>query len=148
MGCTPHFLSRHPPSPSSKLSSTQQPACTFRSIPLTRSSLCNLYWLQVASSWDKDQNTDVGTMTCMVCLQPISLQAATQPLLQVFRWTLLSPPPVPMQAVCSALELLPPLTPLTGHSPTRSVFPAEHLPYSVNHPVTAFNIATALYLFI
>ena len=124
------------------LSSTQQLACAFRSIHLTSSSLCSLYWLQVASGWDKDQNT------------ARSAPNPSHPRLSHSLWYRSQVhPAVPTACPHTSCVLCPgtpshPHSPLPGLSPSRSIFPTKHSPYSVNHPVTAFNVSIAFYLFI
>ena len=147
--CTPHFLSRHPPSPSSKLpphSSRRAPLEAYPWPDHASAAFTGFRWFQV------------GTKIRTLMLAPWSAWSASSashsrlPHSLCFRS---SGAPCHPTACPHASCLLCPGTPpaphptaLTGHSPTRSIFPAEHLPYSVNHPVTAFNISIALYLFI
>lgn len=136
-------------------SSRRAPLRVFRNTHLTRSPLWSLYCLQVASWWDKDQNTHVATVTCAVCCQPTSPQVpsplAAQPPGLCFSS---SYAPCCPHCLCLCKLFALPWTPshphtlLAGYLQSRSVFLAEHLPYSMNHPVTALNISIVLYLFI
>lgn len=155
VGCTLLFLSQHPPSPSSRLSSPQQPTCTLNAHT----------WLhQLCGAFTSFEWLQVGTKIRALLWPPWPSRSASSPLhpklplLSVTHWEGLwfSSSGVPCCPHCLSLCKLFALpcipshlhTLLAGYSPPRSAFPAKYFPYSVNHSVRALSISVILYLFL